>query len=171
MLFVIRQELHFHEPLQTIPKVTGNARGITGVLCNLHSRALSENRWDEMLPDVSTSIRTLIGRATNSTPHDQVFGFPRRRSSVQRIANWLAPKNGISLETFVRNNSDPLIKPSKVVEVVNDLFVRIQRPSGSIDSVSLSTSSRGSIAPNWNRSDSTEQTTMESDFWPSELKY
>ena len=77
-----------------------------GVLCNLHSRGLSEDRWEEMLHDVLASIRTLICTATNGTPHDRFFGFPRRRSSALRIANWLAPNNNIYVKTFVRNKSD-----------------------------------------------------------------
>ena len=94
--------------------------------------------------------------ATNSTSHDRFFGFPRRRSAALRNANWLAPNNDIYGKTFIRNKSDPLVKPAEVDEVVNDQFVRMQRPGGSIGTVSLSKASRDSMAPNWNRSGSTE---------------
>ena len=110
-----------------------------GVLCNLHSRGLTEDRWEEIMPDVLASIRTLISTATNSTSHDQIFGFSRRSSSALRIANWLAPDNNIYVKNFVRNQSDPLMKPAEVVEVINDQFVRVQRPSGPINRISLST--------------------------------
>ena len=139
-----------------------------GVLCNLHSRGLTEDRWEEMLPDVLASIRTLICTATNSTPHDRFFGFPRRRSSALRIANWLAPDNNIYVKTFVRNKSDPPVKPAHVVEVINDQFVRVQRPSGMIDTVSLSKALHGSINAS-SESPSTELT-RECDFRPLELE-
>ena len=115
----------------------------------------------------------MICTATNSTPHNWFFGFLRQRASALRIADWLAPNNGIYvyIKTFVRNKSDPLVKPVQVVEVVNDQFVRVQRPDGSIDTVSFSKASRGNIAPHWKRSESTEQTTMEADFRPSEMEH
>ena len=133
---VIRQALLIREPLPTTPKVMGNARGITESFGRgsyaTFIRGLTGDRWKEMLSDVLASIRTLICTATNSTPNDRFFGFPRRRSSALRIANWLAPDNNIYVKNFVRNKSDPLVKPAKVVEVINDQFVRVQRPSGTI---------------------------------------
>ena len=115
--------------------------------------------------------RTLICTKTNTTTHDRFSGFPRRSPLALCIANWLAPNNDIYVKLFVRIRSDPFIKPAKEVEVVNDQFVRVKRLGGSNDTALLSKASRGSIAPNWMRSQSTERKTVESDFWPSEMKH
>ena len=59
------------------------------------------------------------------------------------------------------------MKPARVVEVRNDQFVRVQRPSRTIDPVSLSKASRGSINESSERNHSTEQT-REYDLMPLE---
>ena len=48
------------------------------VKLKLHERLLSEERWEDVLPESLHAIRSLVCLATNKTPHDCMFKFNRR---------------------------------------------------------------------------------------------
>ena len=41
----------------------------------LKSKALPTEYWQDALPDVLHSVRSLLCTATNETPHERFFGF------------------------------------------------------------------------------------------------
>ena len=45
------------------------------VKLKLHERSLSEERWEDVLPESLHAIRSLMCLATNETPHDRMFKF------------------------------------------------------------------------------------------------
>ncbi len=135
------------------PKGNGQCERFNGtiwkaVVCTLHSRNLSEDKWEDVLPDVLASIRTLICTATKETPHDRFFNFQRRTPTKYTIPHWMAPGNPVYVKNVVRNKDDPLVHPAQVVEVINDQFIKVANRKGVVDTISSSKVSRGSIVPN-----------------------
>ncbi|XP_038667976.1 uncharacterized protein LOC119973664 [Scyliorhinus canicula] len=66
-----------------------NATIWKAVLLALRSRRLPTTRWQEVLPDALHSIRLLLCTATNETPHNRLFAFPRKSISVVSLPHWL----------------------------------------------------------------------------------
>ena len=76
------------------PEGNGQAERINGVVwkavtMSLKSKNLPLNNWQDVLPDVLHSVRSLLCTATNETPHERFFGFPRRSSVGASIPTWL----------------------------------------------------------------------------------
>lgn len=58
--------------------------------CNgLRSKNLPSKNSQDVLPDVMHYIRSLLCKATNERPHEQLFGFPLRSCSGTSIPTWL----------------------------------------------------------------------------------
>ena len=57
----------------------------------LHTHNLSTQQWESVLADALHSIRSLLPTATNTTPHDWFFNFPRRSSHGSCPPSWLTP--------------------------------------------------------------------------------
>ena len=56
----------------------------------LRTRNLPLKCWELVITDVLHSIRSLLCTATNETPHERVFTFPRKSTSVSSLPSWLA---------------------------------------------------------------------------------
>ena len=76
----------------------------------LASAQLPVEQWEKVLPDVLHSIRSLLSTATNTTPHERFFNFPRKSSQGTSIPSWLSP-GPVLLRKFVRSNkNDDLVE-------------------------------------------------------------
>ena len=63
------------------------------ILLALESQRLPINTWQDVLQDVLRSIPSLLCTTTNATPHESMFNFERRSSTLP-----------VSLEKFYQNN-------------------------------------------------------------------
>ena len=52
----------------------------------LTSAKLPVERWESVLPGVLYSIRSLLSTATNTTPHERFFNFPRNSTQGNSLA-------------------------------------------------------------------------------------
>ena len=64
------------------PQGNGQAERYNGVVWKAISMALKDRNlpienWQQVLPDVLHSIRTLLSTATNTTPHERFLGYSR----------------------------------------------------------------------------------------------
>ena len=79
---------------------------------NLHTKY-----WQVVLPDVLHSIRSLLCTATNETPHERFFTFPRRSSSGASIPTWMAEPGAVLLKRHVRpTKADPLVDEVELLQ-------------------------------------------------------
>jgi transposase InsO family protein len=107
------------------------------VLLSLCTRSLKETQWEEVLPEVLHSIRSLLCTSTNCTPHERFFMFPRRSTLGTTLPSWLYESKTVLVRRHVRaNKNEPLVDRAKVVQI-NPNYVSVQLPSGRETSVSL----------------------------------
>ncbi|XP_065678454.1 uncharacterized protein LOC136093395 [Hydra vulgaris] len=97
---------------------------------------INVRNWEIVLSDALYSRRSLLSTATNCTPHERLFSFPRRSSSGTSLPSWLNP-GPIFLRRFVRTNkNDNLVDKVELVDV-NPTYANIRYPDGRELTVSL----------------------------------
>ncbi|XP_047137392.1 uncharacterized protein LOC124813900 [Hydra vulgaris] len=102
----------------------------------LKTHNLDVRNWEIVLSDALHSLRSLLSTATNCTPHERLFSFPRRSSSGTSLPSWLTP-GPIFLRRFVRTNkNDNLVDKVELVDV-NPTYANIRYPDGRESTVSL----------------------------------
>ena len=103
----------------------------------LRSRNLPIARWQEVLPDVLHSVRTLLCTATNCTPHERMFSFTRKSSSGTSMPSWLLTQGPVLLRRFVRTSkTDPLVDEVELLEA-NPQYAHVRFPDGRESTVSV----------------------------------
>eukprot|EP00111_Clytia_hemisphaerica_P014337 TCONS_00042212-protein len=78
------------------PRCYGQVEQLNGTLwkalqVTLHSRNLKQSDWEDVLPDALHSIRSLLCKTTNETPHDRMFRYSRKSTSGRSIPSWVKP--------------------------------------------------------------------------------
>jgi transposase InsO family protein len=107
------------------------------VMLVLKSRGMKETQWEQVLPDVLHSIRSLLCTATNSTPHERFFNFDRRSTLGLSSPSWFYEAKTVLVRRHVRpNKNDPLVDKADLLQV-NPNYVVVRLPSGRETSVSL----------------------------------
>ena len=102
----------------------------------LASAELPDRQWESVLPDALHSIRSLFSTATNATPHDRFFSFPRKSSEGISLPSWLSP-GSVFLKKFVRSNkNDDLVEEVELTHL-NPTYACIRFKDGRESSVSL----------------------------------
>lgn len=109
-----------------------------GILLRLRDLSLPVSRWEDVLPDVLHSLRSLLSTATNETPHDRFFRFNRRSGCGTTLPLWLRSPGPVFLRRYVRNSkNDPLVEEVDLLHS-NDKYAIIRsKDGGREDTVSL----------------------------------
>lgn len=87
------------------PRGNGQVEKLNGTLwkaiqVTLHSRKLSDQEWETILPDALHSLRYLLCTATNTTPHERLFKFSRKSTTGKSIPSWIKPG-----PVFIKNHT------------------------------------------------------------------
>ena len=123
------------------PEGNGQVERYNGVVWNaitmcLKSRNLPTKCWQDVLPDVLHSIRSLLCTATNETPHERFFRFPRRSSTGASIPTWMAKPGPVLLKRHVRSSkTEPLVDEVELLEA-NPHYAHVRYPDGRETTVS-----------------------------------
>ena len=76
------------------------------------------------------SVRSLLCTATNETPHERFFGFPRRSSAGASIPTWLATPGPVYIKRQVRTSKmDPLVDEVELLQA-NPHYAHVRYPDG-----------------------------------------
>ena len=123
------------------PTCNGQTERYNGVLwksiqCILHARKLHQNMWESVLSEALAAMRTLICTATGETPHSRLFSYARRGTRGYSLPSWLSANKQAYLKIMVRNKSDPLVKPVRIIDVINPHYARVEFENGRVDTVS-----------------------------------
>ena len=102
----------------------------------LKSMNLPVTRWQDVLPDVLHSARSLLCTGTNGTPHERFFGFPRRSSSGAFIPTWLATPGPVLKRQVRSSKTDPLVDEVELLEA-NPNYAHVRYPDGRETTVSI----------------------------------
>lgn len=102
----------------------------------LRSHKLPECQWELVLDTALHSIRSLLCTATNQTPHERLFAFPRKSFNGYSLPTWLTAPGPVLLRKFVRTSkSDPLVEEVDL-ESANPYYAHIRYPDGRESTVS-----------------------------------
>jgi transposase InsO family protein len=103
----------------------------------LRSKGLPQSCWQEVLPDVLHSVRTLLCTATNCTPHERMFNFHRKSGTGTSLPTWLSNPGIVLLRRFVRHSKqEPLVDEVELLEA-NPQYAFIRYPDGRESTVSI----------------------------------
>ena len=106
------------------------------ILLTLRTRKLSTSQWETVMDDVLHAARTLLCTATNETPHERIFSFPRRTSFGSQLPSWLLSPGPVYLRRYVRENKDsPLVEKVDLIQA-NSNYSTVRFSSGREDTVS-----------------------------------
>ncbi|XP_059840496.1 uncharacterized protein LOC132402033 [Hypanus sabinus] len=114
-----------------------NATLWKATLLALKSKGLPVSRWQEVLPEVLHSIRSLLCTSTNATPHKCLFSFPRKFATGTTLPAWLTSPGPVLLRKHVRSNKySPLVERVHLLHV-NPQYVYVVLPDGREETVSV----------------------------------
>ena len=109
---------------------------LQAVEMSLKSKNLHTKYWQVVLPDVLHSIRSLLCTATNETPYERFFRFPRRSSSGASIPTWMAEPGAVLFKRYVRpTKADPLVDEVELLQA-NPHYAFVRYPDGRETTVS-----------------------------------
>lgn len=123
------------------PKGNAQCERFNGIIwkaikLSLRSRGLSDHMWTSVLGDALHSIRSLLCTATNETPHERMFGHPRRSSNGSSTPSWLSTPGKVLLRRHVRTSKqDPLVDEVDLVHA-NPQYALVRFPDGREDTFS-----------------------------------
>lgn len=123
------------------PKGNGQCERYVGIAWKTIQLALKEsnlsiNSWEKVIPSALHALRTLLCTATNETPHERFFVFPRKNSFSSQLPSWLSSPGPVYLRRFVRDNKRaPLVDKVELIHANNN-YALIRYPSGREDTVS-----------------------------------
>ncbi|KAK3726270.1 hypothetical protein QZH41_003048 [Actinostola sp. cb2023] len=102
------------------------------ITMSLKSNNLPIEHWQDVLPDVLHSVRSLLCTATNETPHERFLGFSRRSSAGSSVPTWLATPGPIYVKRNVRNSkTDPLVDEAELLQA-NPHYAHVRYPDGQL---------------------------------------
>lgn len=87
-------------------------------------------------PAALHSIRSLLCTATNVTPHERMFTFPRKSATGESMPSWLSPGPVYLKRRIHTSKHDPLVDEVELLEV-NPNYAHVRFPDGREDTVSL----------------------------------
>ena len=88
------------------------------VLLALKTKNLVVSQWELVLTDVLHSLRSLLCTATNETPHERIFKFPRKSTSGSSVPSWLLSDAKALMKKHVRRSKfDPLVEEVEILDV------------------------------------------------------
>jgi hypothetical protein len=76
-------------------------KGIELALC---SKKLAPSYWEQVLPQVLHSIRTLLCTSTDQTPHERLSNYVRRSAAGKSLPTWLVGASEVLLRKHLRSN-------------------------------------------------------------------
>ena len=126
------------------PQGNGQCERYNGIIWK-HTRNLMDSQWETVLPEVLHSIRSLLCTATNATPHERLFSYPRRSPSVHSLPTWLSTPGPVLLRRHVRASKYESLVDEVVLLEANPQYAHIRFTNGRESIVSVS-----DLAPAWN---------------------
>jgi hypothetical protein len=119
------------------PVGNGQIEHLNGTLWKTISLALKTKGLPTYLLDALHSIRFLLCTATNMTPHERMFTYPRKSTSGVSVPSWLATPGPVLLKRHVRKSKyDPLVDEVDLIEA-NPQYAHVRFPDGREDTVSI----------------------------------
>lgn len=140
--WLIKNGVAFSNSSRYNPRGNGQVERFNGIVWRsvelaLRDLNLPKSHWESVLTRALHSQRSLLCTATNATPHERMFTFPRRAGTGDSLPTWLIEKGPILLRQHARRSKYlPIVKEVELVSA-NPSFAKIRHPCGREDNVSL----------------------------------
>lgn len=123
------------------PQGNGQVERYNGVIWNsvqmaCHSRGLKVSCWEQVLPAVLHSIRSLLCTSTNATPHERLFRHERRTATGLPMPTWLLSAKRALMHCSRNSKYDSAVQEVDILDL-NPTYARVRLPSGREPLVSL----------------------------------
>ena len=138
----LRNGVSYSNSTKYNPRGNGQVERFNGVIWKsvqlaLRDRNLPDSHFESVLKQVLHCQRSLLCTATNATPHERLFSFPRRSGTGDSLPSWLLEKGPVLVRRHNRKSKyTPIVSEVDLVSV-NPSFARVRYPCGREDSVSL----------------------------------
>ncbi|KRY38399.1 Actin, acrosomal process isoform [Trichinella spiralis] len=87
-------------------------------------------QWEEVIGLALHSLRTLLSTATNGTPHERLFGYPRQTLTGTSLPTWLTTPGIVLMRRLNRTNKhDPLVEEVELLEA-NPKYAHVRLSDG-----------------------------------------
>ncbi len=106
------------------------------ITSTLDSHNLPITHWESVLPDVLHAQRSLLCTATNCTPHERMFTYPRKTATGASFPSWLQPGRRVLVKRHVRGKYDPLADDADLLQI-NPTYSRVRLSTGREVNVSI----------------------------------
>ena len=101
------------------------------------SQNIDIKNWEVVLPDALHSIRSLLCRSINATPHERMLNYAQGSSLGESIPTWLRNPGPVMLRRFVRNSKyEPSVHEVELLDS-NPSYAHIRLPDGQESTVSV----------------------------------
>ena len=88
------------------------------------------------MPDVLHAQRSLLCTATNCTPYERMFNYPRKTATGSSFPSWLQPGRRVLVKRHVRGKFDPLADDADLLEI-NPMYGKVRLQTGREMNVSI----------------------------------
>ncbi|KRZ96763.1 Pro-Pol polyprotein [Trichinella sp. T8] len=96
----------------------------------LKSHNLQIEQWEEVIGLALHSLRRLLSTATNGTPHERLFGYPRRTPTGTSLPTWLTTHGIVLMRRLNRTNKqDTLVEEVELLEA-NPKYAHVRLSDG-----------------------------------------
>jgi transposase InsO family protein len=124
------------------PRGNGQVERYNGVLWKniqlaLHARKLPVERWETVLSAALHSLRSLLCTATNKTPHERLFSFPRKATFGKSMPSWLLTSRSVLLRRPVMQSKYESLTETVELVHTNPEYARVKHADGHESTVSL----------------------------------
>ena len=103
----------------------------------LKSRGLPVHRWEDVLPDVVHSMRSLLCTTSNATPHELFFNFKRKTFCGPSLPTWLMEPGPVLIRNFTRASKHDNVVQEVDLLHANPAYAKVRYPDGHEATVSL----------------------------------
>ena len=121
------------------PQANGQCEKTNGTVLKtikliLKERKMDKSKWENVLHEALSSIRTLLSTATNETPHDRLFKFARSSIIGTDLPSFLTvPGRNIFLKRFNIAKNETPVERVTLVETLSPYLARTERSNGTIN--------------------------------------
>ena len=100
----------------------------SAIKLSLKTRSLPISQWETVLAEALDSIRSLLCKSTNSTPHERFLKFQRRSALGTSVTSWLNDGAKVLVKRHVRSSKcEPLVDEAEIIHATPSYaHVRLQ---------------------------------------------
>ena len=134
-LFLLKRGIATSRSTRYNPEGNGQVEKYNGVIWKavqlaLKTKKLPLSDWEYVITDALHSLRSLLCTATNETPHERIFKYPRKSTSGRSVPSWMLEGGKALMKRHARRSKyEPLVEEVHLLDV-NPSTCHVRTTSG-----------------------------------------